>query len=90
MAWKLTLTVTVMDYTVLTTQMTKTTTTSSGFLSKVYRYMIEYLSMYELQFRDQCGTSLRRNDLRNNIVCRLNGWNGALRRAKYVGKTITR
>ena len=32
MAWKLTLTVTVMDYTVLTTQMTKTTTTSSGFL----------------------------------------------------------
>ena len=32
MAWKLTLTVTVMDYTVLTTQMTKTATTPSGFL----------------------------------------------------------
>ena len=32
MAWKLTLTVTVMDYTVLTTQMTKTTTSPSGFL----------------------------------------------------------
>ena len=32
MAWKLTLTVTATDYTVLTTQMTKTTTTPSGFL----------------------------------------------------------
>ena len=35
MAWKLTLTVTVTDYTVLTTQMTKTTTTPSGFLDVI-------------------------------------------------------